>query len=200
MKVYSLLILFCFLQILICDNRVSQKEFKDAVKISLPFIKSFHLPPSGVYSGLHYVQNLEYSKFTYTELNENNIQFEYDELGLFHLKFINIKGQIKGKYRIDNRFSLTKYSNFTAELSNINSDEIFAVNSIKKDNGKQDLHFKSMSEPKISFNIFKVTSNISDQKEHNLKWLIKDANIYEFKTFLKKISSLILETLKNRLK
>ena len=196
MKVYSLLILFCFLQIIICDYKISQKEFKDAVKISLPFIKSFHIPPFLLWNA-----NLQGAFFTYTELNANNIQYEYDEFGL-HVKFINIKGQIKGEYLTGfySRSSFLKHHNFTAELSKINWEETFAVDSIKKDNGKQDLYFNSMSESEISFNIFKVTANISYQEEQFLKSQIKRVDFYEFKKFLKKVSSLILETIKNRLK
>ena len=74
------------------------------------------------------------------------------------------------------------------------------MDSIRKDNGKQDLYFNSMSESEISFNIFKVSINSSYEDEQFLKSSIPSLDFYKFKQYLKKISSLILETIKNRLK
>ena len=58
-----------------------------------------------------------------------------------------------------------------------------------------------MTESPISYNIFrvKITRGPKDE-EANVKLQIKKLNFTPLKTHLKKISGLILETLKNRLK
>ena len=159
MKVYSIFIIFCLLQTLICDKPgVTQQSLQDAVTTSLPFIKSFHPAPFSL-SG----SSLRSAKLSYTELNTNNIQFRFDEFGLLHLKFVNIKGIVKGttftkhiaylgggKYSIKRPF--TFYTSFTAELS-INWEETYAVESTQKADGKYDVKFKSMSESSIAYNI-----------------------------------------------
>ena len=85
MKDYSILIIFCILQVLICDKAgVTQQSLQDAFTTSLPFIKSFHPEPFTLSSS-----SLENLRLAYTELNSNNIQFRFDEYGLLHLQFVN---------------------------------------------------------------------------------------------------------------
>ena len=206
MKVYSILIIFCFIQTLICDKPgVTQQSLQDAFTTSLPFIKSFHPAPFSL-SG----SSLRSAKFSYTELNSNNIQFRFDEFGLLHLKFLSIKGKVTGKIS----FKIAPYigkcnktkpflyrTSFTAELNNINWEETYAVESTKKDDGKYDVKFKSMNESPIAYNIFRVRMrNASKEEETPIKILINKLNFTPFKAHLKKISGLILETLQNRLK
>ena len=90
---------------------------------------------------------------------------------------------------------------YTADLSNIAWEETYAVESTKKADGKYDVKFKSMTESSISYNIFRVTvSRKSKENENMVKLQIKKLNFTPLKNHLKKISGLILETLKNRLK
>ena len=206
MKVYSIFIIFCFIQTLICDKPgVTQQSLQDAFTTSLPFIKSFHPEPFSL-SG----SSLKTARLSYTELNSNNIQFRFDEFGLLHLKFLNIKGQVTGTTSTKQNISIlnskiripfTFYTSFTAELNNINWEETYVVESTKKDDGKYDVKFKSMNESPIAYNIFRVSiKNGFKEEENSTKIQIYKLNFTPFKAHLKKISGLILETLQNSLK
>ena len=203
MKVYSLLILLCFFQSLICESKIDQETLKAAYTTSLPFIKSFHPAPFRLYGS-----KFRSASLSYTELNENNVQFRYDEFGLLHLKFVNIKAQISGEtttpfysYTGNAKVSFRRYCNFRAELSNLSWDETYAVDYTKKADGKKDVHFKSMGESQITYNVFRVTMMRGPkEEENNIKAQIRSINFSSFKAHLKKMSGLILETLKNRLK
>ena len=95
MKFYSLLVLLCFLQTLICDKAgINQESLKEAFTLSLPFIKSFHPSPYSLTGSTKFTN----AKFSFTEIGPNNIQFSFDEFGLLHLKFVNLKGKLEGKF------------------------------------------------------------------------------------------------------
>ena len=202
MKVYSILIIFSFIQTLICDKPgVTQQSLQDAFTTCLPYIKSFHPEPFSL-SG----SALKSASFSYTELNTNNIQFRFDEFDLLHIKFLNIKGKVTGtastvKFSYIGKPTIRKpflnLTSFTAELNNINWEETYAVESTKKADGKYDIKFKSMNESQIAFNIFRI--RIEKEVETSTKIQINKLNFTPFKAHLKKISGLILETLKNRL-
>ena len=203
MKVCSLLILFCFLQTLICENKIDQATLKAAFTTSLPFIKSFHPAPFRLYG-----TKFRTATLSYTELNDKNVEFRYDEFGLLHLKFVNLKVQISGEtttpyysFSGNSKISFRKYCSFRAELSNLSWDETYAEDYTQKAEGKRDLHFKSMSESQISYNVFRVTMNKGPkEEENNIRAQIRTLNFNSFKAHLKRMSGLILETLKNRLK
>ena len=251
MQTHSLLILICLLGALICDKvGVNQKTLVEAFNTSLPFIKSFHPAPFQL-SG----STLRSASLSYTELTHKNIEFKFDEYGLLHLKFVNLKGKVTGSFfaslkpivpvkptikpivkptinpiikpitflptvkslppkkletaNIIKKASILRkmppifrWSNtYTADLSNIAWEETYAVESTKKADGKYDVKFKSMTESSISYNIFRVTvSRKSKENENMVKLQIKKLNFTPLKNHLKKISGLILETLKNRLK
>ena len=58
-----------------------------------------------------------------------------------------------------------------------------------------------MSESQITYNVFRVTMlRGPKEEENNIKAQIRSLNFSPFKSHLKKMSGLILETLKNRLK
>jgi len=237
MQTHSLLILICLLGALICDKvGVNQKSLLEAFNTSLPFIKSFHPAPFHL-SG----STLRSASLSYTELTPKNIEFKFDEYGLLHLKFVNLKGKITGSFSASSRkifvnptikpISVKSISantlntlenvkkiikptilprippyfrllnTYTADLSNIAWEETYAMESTKKADGKYDVKFKSMTESSISYNIFRVTvSRKSKEDENMVKLQIKNLNFAPLKNHLKKISGLILETLKNRLK
>ena len=80
-------------------------------------------------------------------------------------------------------------------------EETYVIESTQKANGKYDVKFKSISDSSISFNIFRlVVPNSSLDVLANARFQINQLNFAPFKAHLKKISGLILETLKNRLK
>ena len=197
MIVYSIFIIFCSLQNLICDKAgVTQQSLQDAFKTSLPFIKSFH-PAPFVLNG----SKLILPHLSYTKLNSNNVEFRFDEYGLLHVKFVNLKGRISGLTFIKPKKLFKFFSNFTAELSNMSWEETYAVESTKKAEGKYDVKFKSISDSSISYNIFRVImSNGSKEDQNNVKLEIKKLNFAPFKAHLKKASGLILEALQDKLK
>jgi len=205
MKVYSIFIIFCFFQTLICDKPgVTQESLQEAFTTSLPFIKSFH-PLPFVLSG----SSLREAKFSFTELNSNNIQFSFDEFGLLHLKFVNLNGKVKGttfteySHRIPhikyNWFMKTDFCDYTAELSNINWEETYSIESTKKADGKYKVKYKGMTDSKISYKIFGVNGPCKDKEGEvaTIKFQITKLDFDPFKSYLKKISGLILETLQN---
>ena len=203
MQAYSLLILIFLLQALICDKAgINQKSLEEAFDTSLPFIKSYHPAPFKL-SG----STLKTASLSYRELTANNIQFKFDEYGLLHLKFVNLKGQVSGIIsgssftKINGIMRFRRLSRYRADLSNITWEETYAVESTKKADGKYDVKFKSMTESSISYNIFRVAITRGQKgEEANVKLQIKNLNFTPLKSHLKKISGLILETLKNRLK
>ena len=74
---------------------------------------------------------LNNAKYTYTELNSNNVQFKFDEYGLLHPKFINIKGQLSGRAFPQIIYppirSSIVFIYYKADLNNINWEETYAV-------------------------------------------------------------------------
>ncbi len=200
MKVYSFVLLFCFLQTLICDKEgINQKTLQEALDMSLPFIKSFH-PSPFLLRGSKSITSM----MSLTKLDSHNFQFNFDEYGLLHLKFVNIKGQLKGSSYIRTSkgiFGIKVVSSYTADLSNISWEETYAIESTKKSDGKYDIKFKSMTESSVSYNLFRLTmKNSSNEDEIKIKLEIKKLDFSQLKNHLKKISGLVLETLKNKLK
>ena len=201
MKSYSLLILFFFLQTLICDEAgVTQKSLQDALITSLPYIKSFHQ------NSFHLLgdETLMYVNLYTTPINSNNVQFIIDENRILHIKFINVKGELKGyTYSQDKKRIFRGISPFTMELNNISLEEKYSIESTKKNDGKYDVKFKSIDidNSSVSYNIIKFTmKNYSEDSESFTRSKIKYLNFNPFKQYLQKISELILETLQNKLK
>ena len=195
MKIYSLFIFLCFLQTLICDKEDELlRELKEALNISLPYINYFR--PKSLTLAIN-------ANFSHTELNSNNIQFKFDEYGLLHIKFVNINGQVKAKdipYKTANLFARLSYTNYTVELNNINWEKTYAVNWTKTNSGKYNVEFKNKAESAISFNIVKVTLKKDTKgKKNAVEFKIKRLNYSPFKSYLKKISGLIIETFQQRM-
>ena len=201
MKSYSLLILFFFLQTLICDEAgVTQKSLQDALITSLPYIKSFHQKSFHLLGD----ETLMHVNLYTTPINSNNVQFIIDENRILHIKFINVKGELKGyTYFQDKKRIYRGISPFTMELNNISLEEKYSIESTKKNDGKYDVKFKSIDNDSssVSYNIKKFTmKNYSEDSESFTRCKIKYLNFNPFKQYLQKISELILETLQNKLK
>jgi hypothetical protein len=200
MKVFSILIILCIFQILICEKPgINQESLQAAFTTSLPFIKSYHPSPFLLY-GSKLLSNV---RLSYTEINTQNIQFRFDEFGLLHLKFVNLKCKLTGSFSLGKARGIrfNTFKSFSSELSNVNWEETYAVESTKSADGKYDVKFKSMTESSLTFNVFRlVISNASADQIISAKNQINRLNYSPFKNHLKKISGLILETLKNRLK
>ncbi len=199
MKSYSLLILFCFLQTLICDEvGVTQKSLQDALTTSLPYIKSFHQKSFHLLGD----ETLMHVNLYTTPINSNNVQFIFDEKGILHIKFINLKGELKGYTYIIGKIRIYRgISPFTMELNNISLEEKYSIESTKKNDGKYDVKFKCIDTSSVSYNIIKFTmKDYSKDAETYARSRIEYLNFNPFKQYLQKISELILESLKNKLK
>ena len=199
MKVYSMFIVLCFFQVLICDNEgVTEQSLQEAFKTSLPYIKSFH--PKYISLTDSILNSLQLS---YTELTSSNVQFKFDEMGLLHIKFVNLKGKIKGNTITQKSKKLhwmKILAPFIAELSNIGWEETYSVKSKKNDDGKYDVRIKRITETPISYNIFKFTMyDGTDEEQIRTKVQIKNLNFTPFKNYLKKISGAILDNLQKKL-
>ena len=199
MKVYSIFIILCIFQVLICDNEgVNEQSLQEAFKASLPYIKSFH--PTFISLTDSVLNSLQMS---YTELTSSNVQFKFDDMGLLHIKFVNLEGKIRGNtmtQKSKKLYWMKVLAPFIAELSNICWEETYSVKSKKMADGKYDIKIKSITESPISYKIFKFTMyDGTDEEQIKTKVQIKNLNFTPFKSYLKKISGAILDNLQKKL-
>jgi len=199
MKINSiLLITFCLLQVLNCATvGLNEQSLKNAAIKTLKYARMYHqdtikLNDKDVFTDL---------KFNYSPLTSDNIQFRFDEYGLLHIKFINLKTSIKGGYVFPVMF-FKIFSEFTAQLNNFNWEQVFVVSQKDLGNGKLDIKFKSTEESSVNFSIFKYTVKNNDIKDKMKEQIIKlkTLDFTPVKTELKKVAQLILETLQSDLK
>ena len=199
MKINSiLLITFCLLQVLNCATvGLNEQSLKNAAIKTLKYARMYHqdtikLNDKDVFTDL---------KFNYSPLASDNIQFRFDEYGLLHIKFINLKTSIKGGYAFPVMF-FKIFSEFTAQLNNFNWEQVFVVSQKDLGNGKLDIKFKSTEESAVNFSIFKYTVKNNDIKDKMKEQIIKlkTLDFTPVKTELKKVAQLILETLQSDLK
>ena len=199
MKINSiLLITFCLLQVLNCATvGLNEQSLKNAAIKTLKYARMYHqdtikLNDKDVFTDL---------KFNYSPLASDNIQFRFDEYGLLHIKFINLKTSIKGGYVFPVMF-FKIFSEFTAQLNNFNWEQVFVVSQKDLGNGKLDIKFKSTEESSVNFSIFKYTVQNNDIKDKMKEQIIKlkTLDFTPVKTELKKVAQLILETLQSDLK
>ena len=199
MKINSiLLITFCLLQVLNCATvGLNEQSLKNAAIKTLKYTRMYHqdtikLNDKDVFTDL---------KFNYSPLASDNIQFRFDEYGLLHIKFINLKTSIKGGYVFPVMF-FKIFSEFTAQLNNFNWEQVFVVSQKDLGNGKLDIKFKSTEESAVNFSIFKYTVKNNDIKDKMKEQIIKlkTLDFTPVKTELKKVAQLILETLQSDLK
>ena len=199
MKINSiLLITFCLLQVLNCATvGLNEQSLKNAAIKTLKYARMYHqdtikLNDKDVFTDL---------KFNYSPLASDNVQFRFDEYGLLHIKFINLKASIKGGYVFPVMF-FKIFSEFTAQLNNFNWEQVFVVSQKDLGNGKLDIKFKSTEESAVNFSIFKYTVKNNDIKDKMKEQIIKlkTLDFTPVKTELKKVAQLILETLQSDLK
>ena len=125
-------------------------------------------------------------------------------MGLLHIKFVNLKATLSvlGHYK----FPVLVLKPFTAKLSELNWEQVFAIKQKDLGNGKLDIKFKSVEESKITFNAF--LPNIEYKKHFDFKSItiqmilssINGLDYNPLKIHLGKISQIILETLQSDIK
>ena len=207
MKVNSILIItFCLLQVLNCATiGVNEQSLKNAAAKTLKYTRMYHQDSLKLNDNKITDQNqLKELKFSYPSLTSDNVQFSFDDYGLLHIKFVNIKATITGKNYLRFLFGIT--TDFTAQLSNFNWEQVFVVSKKDLGNGKLDIKFKSTEESEVNFSIFRFTSQRQNMKElpfpieQTIKGNLKKLDFTPVKNQLKKVAQLILETLQSDLK
>ena len=198
MKVLSLLVTFCLLQALMCVSlEVNEQTLRNAASKSLPFVKVFHQDSLNIENRgqLHGIT------LKYPLLTIGNVQFKFDDFGLLHIKYLNLRLQISGKNRVQvMHFGFE--SKFEAELNNFNWEQIFAIKLNDLGNGKVEIKYTKTSESEINFNISKFNSktqakfNIRDM-DNSIKTQIRQLNFNPLKEQLRKITQLTFDTLQN---
>lgn len=201
MKALPILVTFCLLQVLMCVSlEVTIDNLNNAVKKSAPFLKVFHQDSLSLGNR----DTLSNVRLRYPVLGSGNIQFKFDDFGLLHIKYVNLRLTVSGnnRARVVN-FSVS--STFNAELSNFVWEQVYAVKLNERTDGKIELKKTKTSESQINFNVNKLTSKTVNSKidikeiETNIKVQIKLLNFEPLRQQLRKITDLIFETLQSDL-
>jgi hypothetical protein len=184
---------------------VNEQSLKNAAAKTVKYTRMYHQDSLKLNDNKITDQNqLKELKFSYPSLTSDNVQFSFDDYGLLHIKFVNIKATITGKNYL--RFLFGILTDFTAQLSNFNWEQVFVVSKKDLGNGKLDIKFKSTEESEVNFSIFRFTSQRQNMKElpfpieQTIKGNLKKLDFTPVKNQLKKIAQLILETLQSDLK
>ena len=201
MKALPILVTFCLFQALMCISlEVTTEALNSAVTKSAPFLKVFHQETLAL-SNRESLSNL---KLQYSVLNPWNIQFKFDDFGLLHIKYVNLKIKVTGQSKVS-VIAFRLLSRFTAELTNFSWEQVYAVKVSDLGNGKVDLKKTKTSETEANFNINKLTIQNIDPKankqdlEANIKIQLKLINLDPLKQQLRKVTDLIFETLQAEL-
>ena len=202
MKVYSLLILLCFLETLICDvEGLNSTLFHKTFNNSIQYLKAFH--PDPFYVVLKSSNILSNLRLGYADLNSKNVEFKLDEFGMLHVKYINLKLNLKGQYPSTYRRYYKFYSSFTAELANGNMEQIYGIKYQKLENGKNDIKFGHISDSEVLFSGIKLISSkivSGSNTEKSLKSLIANLDFTPLKLHLQKVTNVVLDKISSNLK
>ena len=188
-----LLIIFCLLQTLNSSTiGLNEQSLKDAATKTLKYARVYHQESVK----LQDKDNFSDLKLNCPPLISNNIQFRFDEYGLLHIRFVNLKATVTGKYNYRIIF-FGGVTSFTAKLNNFSWEQVFVVSKKDLGNGKLDIKFKPTEESKISYNmalyddknISMTNSNIKKAFPFlgNIKNGLKDLDFNPLKNQLKKI-------------
>ena len=195
MKIFSLFIIFCFLETLLCDvagadiNTI-QKAFNKA----LPDMKKIHQSRFNLPNKKNKFEDI---KLDFEQINSNNIRFKYDEFGLLQINFVNLKFKISGN-TYNKFYFLKKKIGFSAQLTNFNWEVTYALSSTKLSKGKFSIKYKPTGESDIKFYTLNVKINNDSGNNINEKIIpsqIKNLNFSPVKKHLKKLVKLIFDNL-----
>ncbi len=202
MKVYSLLILFYFMESLVCDveglnSTLLHKTFNNSIQ----YLKAFH--PDPFFAKTKSLSILSDLRLGYADLNSKNVEFKFDEFGMLHVKYVNLKLNVNGKYASYYRRFYKFYSSFTAEFINANMEQIYGVKSQKLENGKYDIKFGHMSDSEVSFSGIKLISSkivSGSNTEKSIKTYIANLDFTPLKLHFQKITNVTLDKLSSNMK
>ena len=187
-----LFIIFCLLEALICStDGLNEKSLIDAAIKTLKYFNEFQQKDVKFENKKPFTD----LKFTYSPLTIDNFQFRFDEYKLLHIKFVNLKSTLEGKYKYGRFFWV---ASFTAQLSSFNWEQVFVVTQDTLSNGKIEIKYKLHEESALKFNIFRLNSQKTKYDEELKKNLLMfDYN--DLKTQLRKVPKLIFDTLQTDL-
>ena len=199
MKVFSVLVAFVLLQIIMCEvEGVSVLKLQQAFNKSLPYLKAFN-PGKIKLAASNKFKNL-YMNFT--NFTHHNIEFKYDEFNVLHVKFINLKAVLQGNYLARKGLFKNVYTGFEAHLNKVTWGTSFSVKVDLLQTGKKDLKYKMYGDGDFSLNVEKLTIRHYTEKDLLFKTVksdIKNVNFNDFKEFLRKAVILTFDTLKKEL-
>jgi uncharacterized membrane protein YobD (UPF0266 family) len=196
MKVFSALILFCFLQTLMCDSALNTTFLFHTYNNSLKYIKAFHPSPLIVKKQKNAGTFSLYSlSLDYADLTSKNAQFKVDEFGVLHIKYSNLKLTLKGSLLTSSFRKLKNLSSFTATLSNVTFEFIYGFTSKELSTGKREFKFGLTSETPVSFKIskFVTAKTASSYYVSEAKLQITKIDFTPLKNHFKKINQLIFD-------
>ena len=99
-----LLIIFCLLQVLKSSTVGWNEQFlKDASAKTLKYERAYHQESIKLEDKDEFYE----LKLNCPPLTSNNIQFRFDEYGLLHIRFVNLKAIVTGKYIFQLFFRIT---------------------------------------------------------------------------------------------
>ena len=94
---------------------LNEKSLKDAATKTLKYARAYHQDSFK----LEDKDILHDTKLNYSPLTSDNIHFRFDEYGLLHIKFVNLKLIVSGKHNYSFGF-FRGDALFTARLNNFN--------------------------------------------------------------------------------
>ena len=199
-----LLFIFCLLQALICStDGLNEQTLIDATNKILKYAKIYH---ENILK-LEDKENLYDLKLNCPSLILDNIQFSFDENGNLHIKFVNLRVVVTGKYEYGIGFSKV-VNDFSALLNNFYWEIVFAVSKKELENEKLEITFKQTATSRFIYDILLINSNAKNIELNNLninlnvedslkEQLKKNLNLYVLAKQLEKVSLLIIETIKS---
>ena len=196
MKVYSALILFCFLQTLMCDTALNTTFLFHTFNNSLKYVKAFHPSPFSVRS----VKNagtftLNSLKLDYADLTGKNAEFKVDEFNVLHVKYTNLKLTLKGSFSTSLVRRLRSSVSFTATLSNVHFEFLYGFASKELSTGKHEFKFGLTSETPVTFKVSKFITgkNVTSTSAASAKSQITKVDFTPLKDHFKKVTQLIFD-------
>ena len=198
MKVYSALVLFCFLQTLMCDTALNTTFLTHTFNNSLKYVKAFHPSPFSVRS----VKNagtftLNSLKLDYADLTGKNVEFKVDEFGVLHVKYTNLKLTLKGSFPTSLIRRLRNSVSFTATLSNVHFEFLYGFASKELSTGKHEFKFGLTTETPVTFKVSKFSTgkSVTSTTAASAKSQIAKVDFTPLKAHFKKVTQLIFDEL-----
>ena len=191
MKIFSLLIFCCYIQLLFCYlEEANDQTFQEAFIKSIPYINK-NFPSIIDFLNSKDFQNV---KIEYSDLTLNNVQFIEDEFGLLHIKFVNLTVNTKG---IEGMFPLNKQllENFTYGFDNLTLEETIAHKGKKDSNGKYKIKYLHVYEPNLMYNFRKISISETNAIARAFSEYIEKFTLQQLKIRLRMIISTIFDNL-----